>query len=606
MRKHILRVLAASAMVATILLVPHGAGAAEQPSEETAYDAALALDAAGYHGAAETLARKVAAETGFAIPPTLTRADDSLADRATDATADLDAIWGVVEAAIPLLIAGAVIGVFLLRRLRKPRVAIQSFECADDLCPGAVVAAQLVSELTTIGSGRNLERVADTSAAPTVAVEEVVPDRAKWAAALLRYIGLRRLIRVTGLAYAAGEHEVVITVTIANPNGSVFDSRSFTHRDAAKTARVLLRELVHDAAAWTLFRLNRRVGRTATRYLGTEDWRSWGRFRRAVWRETQGRRGDARDAYLEALEFDAGNWGAWLNLASLDLRDNPILADIRLQTARDLLAHEQYPRLEPAYYRLLYLRGIAHLNCSVHVATRRAEQEDHAQLAVAAGTELVNECAATTLWLGKRSVPWRPSDAAARRHAPHDLATTIALVQPTGMAMLASAKVNAGASVDKVLPGTSELPGRSERKHALQVLRGISVDTQPDVIVGLFICFSAAQQLPGGAHYNLACMYARALRPDGSVRSSRGESIVVEAAFLHLIRAVESTDRSRSAARDGAFTELRRRDSARFRRITGTDGQVASKTAPTPPPAPAPPPPSAPPNGHGAKSATVG
>jgi hypothetical protein len=469
-----------------------------------------------------------------------------------------------------------------------------------------VLASVLISEITTAGSGRQLERVADKSTTEAINVEGLVPDRAKWIAAVLHYVGLRRQVRVSGLAFRANDHEVVISVTITKPNRVVSDSRTFTNADPNKEPEVLIRELVHDAAAWTLFRLNflvRRYGiggfvarlrrtEVADAYcLGTHDWRSWGRFRRAVWRNTQ-KLPDARDAYLEAVEYDPKNWGAWLNLGSLDTRTNPPRSVTRLRIARVLIesktkAKDQDPHdLEPAYYRLLYLLGIAHLNCSIHSGVAADERKAAATQAQVVGTDLVKAVATTQLRLSNwRTDRLRLPKNWIKRAKRRDLLQTMALVQTTGIALLASAKVNAGKPIDITLRDLDLVMEESVQHDTQQSLAELGLDASPDLLVGDIGRLCAPQQLSAGTHYNLACVYARALRPHGSPYSGRKESELIDTALWHLVSATESGDRGALAEADAAFNELRARAPGPFQRITRSHRAPAAASKPEPAPA---------------------
>jgi hypothetical protein len=178
---------------------------------------------------------------------------DSITDSVNDVV-DLGA------ALVPIVLVLVLIGLLVWRRAKPPRVVISEFDCDDKLCPSHVLSSLMVTEITSAGAGRLVERVADSSSVTPFDFAALAGDRAKWLATLLQTVSLRREVRISGIAFAANEHEVVLNVSIADTRNVVAQSRAFTSHGPGKTPQVLLRELVADAGSWTLYKLMELLG----------------------------------------------------------------------------------------------------------------------------------------------------------------------------------------------------------------------------------------------------------------------------------------------------------------------------------------------------------
>ena len=354
----------------------------------------------------------------------------------------------VAAVVIPSALILLLVALLVRRRVTPPQLVFDEFKCDDALCPKAVLQTLLINEISVAGSGHGLEQVADSSSMSAVDVAAVAGDRAQWIAALIEAASIRRRVRVSGIAFQTGDHDAMITMTITQSK-VVTQSHTFRNSSDSKSSAVLLRELVHEAASWTHFEATRVSLKESPRYLGTRDWRSWACFRRGVWCYDHGALDDARASYHEALKHDPDNWGALINLASLDARDNPARALERLQLAEKLLDRKQdrdrARELEPGFYRLKYLVGIVHLNLSVE--PDEDQSGDHRGQAVQAVAELVAGSASTRSELEESKASIRKSFGRLEDSRCSDLKSTIGLMQPTAIALLASAQVNNGMSV---------------------------------------------------------------------------------------------------------------------------------------------------------------
>jgi hypothetical protein len=326
---------------------------------------------------------------------------------------------------------------------------------------------------------------------------------------------------------------------------------------------VLLRELVADAGSWTLYKLMELLGHGTPENLGTRDWQSWGRFRCAVWRQEQGMIDDARDGYSQSVVFDPDNWGAWINFGSLDSRDNPQRALSRLRLADELLRRGGGETREPGFYRLTYLIGIVHLNCSLHRDLAK-EREYHREEAIRVVTELVRKSAVTRLLLGDAGAAPHASLAKLPDRQRDDLKSTIGSIQPTAIALLASAKVNANQPIGGPVEEGSGPVTHAVWRDAQTALETVGLDATPHELLGLLRRLMGDEQFYPGVDYNLACMYSRALATAHVVDHGMSDDELVAAGFRHLERAVESRDRARIAERDDAFAKLRAADRDRF------------------------------------------
>jgi hypothetical protein len=471
----------------------------------------------------------------------------------------------------------AVLVVLLIRRYAtRPQVVVDAIECDKKLCPSNVLSAVLISEISTIGAGRRLERVADTSSASTVDFAALAGDRAKWLAALLQFASLRRRVRVSGIAFEANEHEVGVNVSVTGTRNVVVASRAFTNKAADKNTKVLLRELIFDAASWTQFELDRVLRNKPRRNLGTSDWRSWGRFRTGWWRDTQ-EMPDARDAYSEAVEFDPDNWGAWINFGSLDVRSHPARALRRLETAEQLITRESEPEREPAYYQLLYVMGVVHLKCSLD-REQLARRDEHRVRAVDAATRLVTLSATTRLRLKQGGKLKGTVLEGAAPETRDDLESTLALVQPNAIALLTSARVNAGCPIGGAVEPSTKLVTAAEWIAAQERLERVTARSTPHELLALLGQLMTDEQFPPGADYNLACMYARAVasQNDG-VDHGMTRAELVDAALRHLARSVESSARRKKMAPDDpAFKVLSDADPTGFAEAVGGDATRAT------------------------------
>ena len=150
-----------------------------------------------------------------------------------------------------------------------------------------------------------------------------------------------------------------LTVAISQRNGRQMAEMTFWEADfgkaAARAAPVEpLERLILPAAVWLGYQ--RAMGGTAqsTARLGTEQWKSYAYFAIGDRHQQNGEMSEARQAYFQALDADAANLGARINLAGLLLHrgpkeEGPAAETSRLELAGWLLTDaEMVQRMTPS------------------------------------------------------------------------------------------------------------------------------------------------------------------------------------------------------------------------------------------------------------------
>ena len=538
------------------------------------YRNAMALYDAGYTGAARTLARKIASEVGASIPERLAAPGASAADQVTEWTTLADGVMKFAAALVSLFVIVALIGLALSRlKNRKQRVVIEKFDCADTLYPAAELTALVTAEFTSSGSGPSLRLVRDVSQPEPFDIAAVAGDQAKWAAALVKFLTRPNLVRVQGGAFQSPEgDDVAMSVAIVDGNGSVRHSRTFRQQLRGTKPQEALHALVFDAAAWTLFELDHVLGLPNRTHLGTKRWRSWGCFRRGVWRQELSDTNGARDAYHRAIQFDPENWGAFVNLANVDnLAGDPVRALELAGTAERLMRDEHDLAREPAHFRVMYTQATAYLQQAGEAKTSTEDATRASQHAVDTLVRLVTSCAAILAENPTDSGSPLSIRAKTRDDALEDLERTVQLFLPAAASALASAQAARDPS-DVEVAAVEDVTDES-RREAIATLREITFTTSSNTIVRALGKLFDDNQLPNAAHYNLACMYSWALPAAGtpvSPAQAAGARIVGTRALRHLRMACELpvTDERAEARKDPDLERLRAWNPTEFERIT--------------------------------------
>jgi hypothetical protein len=546
------------------------------------YAGAEELLEAGYEDEARKKAQEVAAETGAAIPPDLQ--DDSFEGFVDKQKVD-DAIDWAASMAVLLAIVGVVLAipVVLIRRAsQRPLVMIEKLDDpAKDAPIGQALTDMLVDELESSGSGGTLERVQDAPVAQDLDVKAVLGDRWEWLSAVLTRIAARRLVRVRGDAFVLDSTEkpakaqVGLTVNVIDHRGQVVETRTFRVTGEG-TAKTVLPGLVPLAAAWVTDALARKTKATTERsMLGTTKWRSWGRFRQGVWFHTRGDRDTARVRYLDAIEEDGCNIGAWLNLANLDVRDEKgwDTAIERLEVVASLV-NEQAKPCETLWFRALYLRAVTKLHRSTSEKRTPAQRQSDREGAIRDAVMLVRLMAVAHLQLASPTPtpPFAALDAAQR----DDLRNLIDTTDLIAVSLLASALVN-----DRDVPPADFTPpaGLDRRSAFLWFAVMPNRPTAASVLTRM-AALRDGRPLPVPAEYNLACLYARAFSNAADAPDQREEFLTC--ALRHLERGVEGSRAQADDARndDVAFDAIRKDPAAKAKLVETLD-KVFPPAAPT-------------------------
>ena len=292
-----------------------------------------------------------------------------------------------VEAVIALLaglliIALTVRGVAALAR----RVFVRKFTvhdlsgASDDDARGQ--AGVLAAELARIGrssGGDHVRRVSPNEG------DFELPDalttaypQAGIAAALISLLDRvlpRRLMEVSASALPADPvRGVGLTVAIEKRGGrrvsetTVWEAQFWhVHEDRPLAER--LERLMLPAAVWLAYQPKLGGGPKANRALGTDNWTSYAHFAIGERAQQHGDMTDARRAYFKALDVDAANLGARLNLAGLALYgpadEGSAAVGVVSHALADwlLMADDVRERMgeQPMRYRWLYLRAALHV-----------------------------------------------------------------------------------------------------------------------------------------------------------------------------------------------------------------------------------------------------
>lgn len=529
------------------------------------YRGALALLRAGYPDEARAEARKVAVDKGLGRDlPTELKAGHDWKRRFDDFVAWLTSALPAVG--IPLIVLYvAVAGV--VRVFRRPKVSIEPLvDPSSSLAIGAGLTNMLIDEMQSNGTGSNLERVNDGVADTGIDLADVLGDRWKWLTAVATKVTSRRLVVVKGDAFVLTSTddpkmaEVGITLNVISHQRQVVATKSFIARSSITSATNLLLSLLPMAGAWATTTLADKT-KAAHKHvmLGTNNWQSWGKFRQGVWYHDRGDRDTARARYLDALAADAKNVGAWTNLASLDVRkpEGWGLAIERLGIVERLILEDREANV--VWYRALNLRAVTLLHRST--ATNRSAEERAADEADArrAALELVRSIARARNEL--KHVVRAPAFAHLHEAQEADLKNVVHSTAEVAVTLLASTLVHPDA-LPPVDPASA-----GNRQACFAALATLRDDVRVERVLGLLKGLRSDAELPGPAHYNLACLYARAF---GLTATPAQRTAYVDTMMLHLGRGVEASTNLAVWARDTdpAFAKIREDAAANERFVT--------------------------------------
>lgn len=512
------------------------------------YAAAHALWDAGYEDEARSEARRVATEDapGTAIPerfraPQASRGDETIA-WLEDRTDDAGTVSGAVAVLVVLVALAALGMLWVLRRILRPRVVVA--DPAGEVPGGAALSTLLMQELQSSGTGVSVERVDGAASTPALDVASVFDGPWSWVPALLRRTSKRATITVSLRPATVDEERVAVGVAIAASGNRVLTSRVFVESGEERPVAELAAMMVPRIAAWVIGDLVARrevVDPGATSATPPDvRWESWGWFRRGVAAAHRGRRDEARSCYLHAVETDATNAEAWVNLAALDLREPAHLARVaaRLEAAHDL--GRERPGHESLAMRVLYLRAVTDLH-----AAGDDPPPGHRKLTDAAqhATVLVATVARTLLAPSeRRSAATRD----ARRVADASLDAALTLLRSIQIARRVAD------------PEAGREP--ADRDRALRRLATLDAPAAPEVgpeaLRRLLEAVRPRHAWARAACYNLACNEARRLASaDAADRPALAEEMLEQ-----LLRGLEGADRSLvrwARDRDPAFAGLR-------------------------------------------------
>lgn len=526
------------------------------------YEVAEKLFDAGYKDEARAEARRIAKDVapGTDIPERL-RSEWFVKAALGDLVGTLTPGFLFALLLLPVVV------VLLYSRHRHPaRVAIERLaNPSKDLEIGAGLTDMLVDEIQSNGTGRSLEWVSDAVTEQELDVADVLGDQWKWVNALLSKVAARRLVTVKGDASVLAAQddskkcEVALTLNVVDHAHRVVGTKTF-RRSGTTDAASLFWSLVPQAGSWVTWVLATETNAVrAWAPLGTQDWRSWGLFRLGIWYYDHYEDEKARACFLDAIARDPGNVAARLNLASLDVRD-PQRWDIaieRLNTLEQLIPADRR-RTDSVWYRAQYSHSVALLERSTHGESATENDRDR----VAARDHaigLVRAIAETQLRLEAPDRPARRADPAGlSERERQDLKALLDSTEGIAATLLASILVRCGQS-----PAIDPQP-RAPRNAALTGLANLRVaDANVDDVLGLLLGLRSDGHLPGPAHYNLACLYARAF---GNATGTQ-VTAYLEPMLSHLRLGVEARASLIAKARDKdpAFDAVRNDPDAKRR-----------------------------------------
>jgi hypothetical protein len=355
----------------------------------------------------------------------------------------------------------------------------------------------------------------------------------------------------------------------------------------------------------------KRTRRTA--WFGTTEWWSWGKFRQGVWYGDHDRTEDAEVCYREAITADIRNAAAWLNLAALKVVDTEQLdeaielvqmADTVRRSTRRAADHrwpsEAAPR-DPLWYRVRTIEIVALLNRNAlsYRPDRATSDERDRERAHHLALQLVRELA--RMQRRFEHPLWGPR----RRERLDDLHQLVDATEDYAVALLAGSTWRQGSALEPDppperdrrgslveladLPATRAprllRPARPSRARStddvLRLLAGLRIDPRVAVPAGPRHAArrwlqhirtrmdphapdlgrlrpDPADKCPPAwpheaisprAHYNLACLYARASTDDPSL---------ADTALRHLRYGVaHAPKRARWASEDPELEPLR-------------------------------------------------
>jgi tetratricopeptide (TPR) repeat protein len=528
-----------------------------------AYAGARALFDAGYIDEAREEARRVA-KTGEPVPADLQAADESSPARWKGRADGFVDDMGSYGAALGIVAGLLAVSVFLLWQLwkassnRRRRVSVDKLDAPDTMVPNAeAMTAMLIDEMGSGGSGRTLTLVRDAPDSPEFDVAAALGDKWKWLGTLWKSLPFSRALTVRGDVSMAGdgEHEVRVILTIARRRTHVVTKRVFSCSDADLSKADLVDLALRDAAAWLTWKLVQE-GAVKSRPRGMLDWQSWARLRQGVWYSDHGKSDAARTRYVDAVGYDHNNSAAWLNLASLDRRDDYETALERLKIADQRIVEQlgsDRSRFSSAvWYRVKNVMCVAWLNRNSKSDDAEVSADNDRTWALVAAADLVSGLVQVRRALiedppvGDRSPFEKLSN-----DEKDDLTALARNTEDTAIALLASSLVANGHLPALALP-VYDANTCWERLSDVKP-DGITVDE----VLGCLFSIHRGGGIHWIAEYNLACMYARAYEKASNDQARAAYRAEV---LLRVRRGLEGRDEvtlSYARDKDPAFDPLR-------------------------------------------------
>lgn len=301
------------------------------------YAGTRALADDGFTTAAKEAAVK-GAETGEDVPDDLRYLGDT--------PWLLIPLLGVLPAAVVSLIPAALLtalllillGPWLFARFFRERFLVEDLSAPEGAVDAgkqiAVIVEDGLRQAKHEGGGNSLSLVPAPD--PQIELPEEVESLpyGKFIGAALNLLLPPRLKRLQGQLHVADGRVVGATVSLVSPQNTVQDSVAIWLADyetapvtltaeepdetSAKALHVALQSVAAAIGSWAMFALHVDDDAKKKRAILTADWESLAAMRvGALYHRTNQER--ARDLYVKALQFDAGNTGALFNLGWLDM-----------------------------------------------------------------------------------------------------------------------------------------------------------------------------------------------------------------------------------------------------------------------------------------------
>jgi tetratricopeptide (TPR) repeat protein len=467
----------------------------------------------------------------------------------------------------PLLVLLALLLTRLVRRRLPPLVNVEKFEDATkDLAIGVGLTDMLVDEIQSDDSSGSVERVTNDPSSSAVDVSEILGTKWKGVAALLRVLSWHRVINVRGDVFViTGDDpkkpQCGVTINVVGGR-HIISTRTFRVRDHGGSEGEQLFSVIPYAGAWVAETLASQRSLAKPPPPSEKDWRSWGYFRQGVRHHENNQVDKARSLYVKSIEAEANSVAAWLNLVSLDVRNEKDWprALRRLDVVNKLIDDDLKPA-DANWHRALYWRTVTLLH----------QQKSPVQ-ALECAVELVHHVARSSLAF----IGTRPSAAhtGLNTNPQLDLQRLVYNMEGRSVALLAAAMVENGE-----LPALEGPVVSFDRVKALTTLADLkAADVHVDDVLGLLHGLYDRTGMPSSARYNLACTYARAF---GLAKSADDKKHYLDRAMADLEAGVEGRQDWVDWARekDTAFKAVRDDPAAKRRFLEILDQADTSKPA---------------------------